>query len=66
MILPMDKSLRKEELLHSVLVSSTKKVLERILETIGMVSKLDLIVWAILYASYSMISVSVVKHENSR
>ena len=66
MILPMDKPLRKEELLPSVLVSSTKKVLERILETIGMVSKLNLIEWAILYASYSMISVSVVKHENSR
>ena len=62
----MDKPLRKEELLPSVLVSSTKKVLERILETIGMVSKLNLIEWAILYASYSMISVSVVKHENSR
>ena len=50
MILPMDKPLRKEELLPSVLVSSTNKVLERILETIGMVRNLEFI----QYDSYCM------------
>ena len=40
MILPMEKSLRKDELLHSVLVSLTRKGLESILQTIGMVRNL--------------------------
>ena len=44
MILPMEKSLRKDELLHSVLVSLTRKGLERILQLIGMVRNLEFIV----------------------